>query len=129
MSEAIYPGTTPVLDFEFPDEIEAATCQRIAMLLTQGDRVILRKETPLVPPNESEIPSVPLLAASAPTHKGPFDIDGQIVSCRLTQDETRMFRCYPSINLELWVKTGSGNVPDPWMTSIPIGRTRDDGAV
>lgn len=103
----IYPGTTPTLTFEFPAEINPSTCQRIRLLLTQGEEVMLQKDKD--------------------GSTSQFVISGQNVSTTLSQEETMAFRSYPTIGLELWVKTSSGSIPDPWLTSVPIGKVRQKG--
>ena len=56
-------------------------------------------------------------------------IDGQEVSVKLFQVETAALDPFSAIALELWVRTGSNTVPDPWQTSIPVGFVFDSGAV
>ena len=103
----IYPGTTPTLTFEFPDDIVPSTCQHILLLLSQGNRVIVQKEN-----------------WASGTSGNQLTVSGQNVSVTLTQLETLSFAPFPTIGLELWVKTSTGSVPDPWTTSLPIGRVK-----
>ena len=155
MSEAIFPGTTPTLSFTFPDAIVPQECQKIALILSQnGHQVFSWAEVPPAPTTETGTieHQNPTPAAGGsdigtgrdegtgaqsmseqgtsvdPSRRG-FVYDGQKVSFTLRQSETRAFAPCFSLALELWVKTASGTVPDPWQTSIPVGIVQDSEAV
>ena len=151
MTETIYPGTTPTLTFTFPEDIDPSTCQRILLLLTQGDNTIVKREVIPVYTGGGEWVN-PEIGGNGDGEEFDFDDEGggsgggdigeginpypadpyknmgykgQDVIVSLSKEETMRFCPFPTIGLELWVKTGSGNIPDPWMTSIPIGRVRN----
>lgn len=99
----ITPGTTPNHQYTFPSDIDPATCQSIAAIYCQDDRIVLEKTS--------------------------FNISGQTASVRLTKEETMLFEPGLPCDIELWIKDSAGVIPKPFRTSLAVDTVKGSGVV
>lgn len=92
----ITPSTTPTHTFTFPNEIDPNSCTEIQLIYAQEKRTVIEKT------------------------KEDFEINGQIVSIKLEQNETRLFNPFQFVEIELWIKLADGTVPSPFRTTETV---------